>query len=366
LSTRRITAVAIVVAAALGVAACGSSSNGSKAKTGSSGGSGTPSGVSASKTLTGAGSTLVAPLVAIWQPVYQKDVGTVITYGAIGSGGGIESITGRTVDFGASDAPLSSTQASACKGCLEIPWALAGISVAYRVAGVPTGLHFTGPVLADIWLGKIKYWDDPAIKALNPGVKLPHIAIVPVHRTDGSGDTFGFVNYLDHVSPAFKAKIGAPAVTVAWPGGIGGKGNSGVGGALASTNGSIAYITYAYVVENHFDYALVKNAAGKYVGPSLSSIEAAAAAFKTVPSGGTQGVSIVDPPAGAATAYPISTFTYVLIPRDSSASTAAALKKFVGWAITTGQSSAYTSKLVFAPLPSAVVSADQADLALIK
>jgi len=308
----------------------------------------------------------VAPLVAVWQPVYQKDFGTVITYGAIGSGGGIESITGRTVDFGASDAPLSSAQAAACNGCLEIPWALAATTVAYHVVGVPNHLHFTGPVLADIWLGRIKTWNNPAIAKLNPAVKLPSTPIVPVHRTDGSGDTFAFTNYLGQVSPTFKAKIGAPAVTVAWPGGIGGKGNSGVGAALASTNGAIAYIAIAYVLENHFDVGLVQNAAGKYPVPSIASIEAAAAAFKTVPAGGTHGVSIVNPPASAPDAYPISTFTYVLIPRSTPTATAAALRKFVGWAVTSGQSESYTSKLEFAPLPSAVVRADQADLALVK
>ncbi|MHB1569504.1 MAG: phosphate ABC transporter substrate-binding protein PstS [Solirubrobacteraceae bacterium] len=306
----------------------------------------------------------MAPMVAVWQPIYQKAAGTVVTYGAIGSGGGIQSITGRTVDFGASDAPLSTAQAAACKSCLEIPWGLAGISIAYHVQGVPTGLHFTGPVLADIWLGKITKWNDPAIQKLNPGVHLPPTTIVPIHRTDGSGDTYGFVNYEDHVSPAFQSKIGSPAVTVAWPGGVGGKGNSGIGGVLSSTNGSIGYITFAYVVENHFDYGLVQNAAGKFVGPSVSSIEAAASAFKTVPQGGTQGVSIVDPPASAPTAYPISTFTYVLIPKSTSGAAATALKKFVGWAVTTGQQ--YGPKLVFAPLPKAVVSADQATLALIQ
>jgi phosphate transport system substrate-binding protein len=367
---RRICTAAIVAAAVLGIAACGSSVSNSAtkanaSKTASASLGGAPSGSGGAKTLVGAGSTLVAPLVGLWQPVYLKQAGVTVTYGAIGSGGGIESITGRTVDFGASDAPLSSAQASACNGCLEIPWALAGIGIAYHVSGVPSGLHFTGPVLADIWLGKIRTWNDPAIQKLNPGVKLPSTAIVPVHRTDGSGDTYGFVNYEDRVSPAFAAKIGPPAVTVSWPGGIGGKGNSGVGAALASTNGSIAYITFAYVVENHFDYGLVQNAAGKFLSPSISTIEAAAAALKSVPSGGTQGVSIVDPPASASDAYPISTFTYILIPKATkSQAVVSALRQFVDWAVTTGQQ--YGPKLVFAPLPKGVVSADEATVALVK
>lgn len=352
MTTRHMGALLTAAVAAVALAACGGSS-GSSGSAGSGGGG----------ALVGAGSTLVAPLVGVWEPVYQKTSGVTVTYGAVGSGGGIESISGRTVDFGASDAPLSTAQATACKGCIEIPWALAGVGIAYHVSGVPSGLHFTGPVLADIWLGKIKAWNDPAIQKLNPGVKLPGTPIVPVHRTDGSGDTYAFVNYLGQMSPAFKAQIGPPAVTVAWPGGVGGKGNSGIGGVLASTNGAIAYITMAYVLENKFDFGLVQNAAGKFPTPSVATIEAAAAAAKSVPSGGTQGVSIVNPPASAPNAYPISTFTYVIVPKAASASVAGALKKFIGWAVTSGQQDG--PKLDFAPLPPAVVSADQADLNLI-
>ena len=339
--------------AALGVAACGSTSS----KTGSSS-------VGSASTLIGAGSTLVAPLMSQWQPAYDTATKVAITYGAIGSGGGIEQITARTVNFGASDAPLTSSQEAACKGCLEIPWAMAAVDVAYHVTGVASGLHFTGPVLADIWLGKITKWNDPAIQKLNPGVKLPSTTIQPVHRTDGSGDTFAFTNYLSKVSPTFKSKVGN-ATTVAWPGGLGGKGNSGVGGVLSSTNGAIAYITAAYVVENKFDYGLVQNAVGKYPTPGVSTIEAAAAALKSLPSGGTEGASMTDPPASAPNAYPISTFTYVLVPKTGeSAAVSAAMKKFIAWAITTGQAAG--PKLEFAPLPSAVVSADKADINLIQ
>jgi phosphate transport system substrate-binding protein len=365
---RRIGIAALASTAALAIAACGSSSgSGSSSSNGSGSSKGSSSGSQTSvSTLTGAGSTLVQPLVEVWAPVYQKSFGTVITYGGIGSGGGIESITSRTVDFGASDAPLTGSQEGACKGCLEIPWALAATTIAYHVAGVPSHLHFTGAVLADIWLGKITKWNAPQIRALNPGVKLPSTTIVPVHRTDGSGDTFAFTNYLDHVSPTFKTKIGAPATTVSWPGGVGGKGNSGVGAVLSSTNGAIAYIAIAYVLENHFDLGLVQNAAGSYPMPGIPSIEAAAAAFSSVPAGGESGVSIVDPPASAAGAYPISTFTYILIPKATGSAYAVALKKFVGWAITTGQSPAYTKDLDFAPLPAAVVKADQSTLDLIR
>lgn len=369
--TRRVGAVAASLLASVAVAACGSggssSSASSSASASSSGSSsaGASSSAAASasggaKSLTGAGSTLIAPMMSNWQPAYQSKAGVNITYGAVGSGTGIEQITARTVDFGASDAPMTSSQEAACKGCLEIPWAMAAVDIAYHVQGVPNQLHLTGKVLADIWLGKIKTWNDPAIKALNPGVNLPPTPIQPVHRTDGSGDTFAFTNYLSKIDPAFKSSIGN-ATTVSWPGGLGGKGNSGVGGVLSSTNGSIAYITAAYVLENHFDYGLVQNAAGKYPVPGIASITAAAAAHKTVPSGGTSGISLTDPPASASTAYPISTFTYVLVPKQSrSASVATALKSFIGWAITSGQS--FGPRLLFAPLPSGVVSADQSTL----
>jgi phosphate transport system substrate-binding protein len=356
--SRRLGLTALSAVAALAIAACGSSSSGSaggSAPAGSSGGA---------KSLTGAGSTLVAPIVSNWQPAYQSKYGVNITYGAIGSGGGIEQIAGRTVDFGASDAPMTSSQETACRGCLELPWALAATAIAYHVNGVPNDLKFTGPVLAGIWTGKIKTWNDPAIKALNPGVNLPSTPIQPVHRTDGSGDTFAFTNYLSKVSPSFRSSIGN-GTTASWPGGLGGKGNSGVGGVLSSTNGAIAYIAIAYVLENHFDLGLVQNAAGKYPTPSVASIAAAAAAQKSVPGGGTQGISLTDPPASAPAAYPISTFTYVIVPRHStSTSVATGLKQFIGWAITSGQS--FGPKLEFAPLPPAVVSADQSTLGMLQ
>jgi phosphate transport system substrate-binding protein len=356
---RTLGALAGVAAASVAISACGSSGN---SNTSASGGS-AQSSAGGSNTLVGAGSTLVAPLVSEWQPTYDTKTGVAITYGAIGSGGGIEQITARTVDFGASDAPLTSSQAAACKGCLEIPWALAATVVAYNVKGVPSGLHFTGPVLAGIWMGKITKWNDPQIQALNPGAHLPDTTIVPVHRTDGSGDTFAFTNYLSKVSPAFRSSLGNSTL-VNWPGGIGGKGNSGVGGVLSSTNGAIAYIAIAYVLENHFDYGLVQNAAGRYPPPGIPSISAAAAALGSVPSGGTAGISLTDPPSSAAGAYPISTFTYILVPKTASPTVAKPLRAFISWAITDGQASG--PKLDFAPLPSKVVSADQADVQLIK
>jgi phosphate transport system substrate-binding protein len=340
----KVGAILASAALAIGVAACGSSSP--KSSSGAA---------TASTTLVGAGSTLVAPLLSVWQPEYDKKTKVAVTYGAIGSGGGIAQITARTVDFGASDAPLSEEQFKEAKGVVQIPWALAATVIAYKVEGVPNELKLTGPVLAEIYEGKVTTWNAPAIAALNPGVKLPTTKITPVHRSDGSGDTFALTNYLSQVSPEWKSKIGK-GTEVAFPGGIGGKGNSGVGGALTSTNGSIGYIAIAYVLANKFDYALIKNAAGNYPVPGIPSISAAAAALKSVPANNE--VSIVDPPASAPGAYPISTFTYALVPSNSPK--ASTMKPFLKWAITEGQQ--FGAKLDFAPLPAQVVSADEATI----
>ena len=346
----RLLTTAAAGAAALAVAACGSSSK-----------SASPKGSASTKAteLTGAGSTLVAPLVSIWAPEYQKTAGVTIVYSAIGSGGGISSITARDVDFGASDAPLTEDEFKEAKGVEQIPWALAATLVAYNVPGVGNQLKLTGPLLAEIFLGKITNWDDPKIQALNPGVKLPNLKITPVYRTDGSGDTFAFTNYLSHISPEFKEKVGN-STQVRWPVGIGGKGNSGVGTQISSTPGAIGYIAIAYVLENHYHYALIQNAAGKYPVPDIETIEAAASAVSSAPE--NNAISLVDPPASAPNAYPIATFTYVLVPYESPK--AETLKAFLKWAITTGQQ--FGPKLDFAPLPSSIVKIDEAAIEKIK
>lgn len=340
----RTTATILGVAAlSLVLAACGSS-NSSSTGSGASG---------SSTTLVGAGSTLVAPLISQWQPEYDKKAGVAVTYGAIGSGGGIAQITARTVDFGASDAPLTEDQFNEAKGVVQIPWALAATVVAYHLEGAPNQLKLTGPVLAEIYEGKVKTWNAPAIAKLNPGVTLPSTEITPIHRSDGSGDTFAFTNYLSHVSHEWSAKYGH-STQVNFPVGDGAKGNSGVGGALTSTNGSIGYIAIAYVLANKFDYALIQNAAGKYPVPGVPSISAAAATLTSVPANNE--VSIVDPPASASGAYPISTFTYAIVP--TSAPKASTMKPFLKWAISEGQT--FGPKLDFAPLPAKVVTADEA------
>ena len=184
-----------------------------------------------------------------WQSDYASKTGDTVTYGAIGSGGGIEQITARTVDFGASDAPMTSDQLSACKGCVQVPWSLGAVVPAYNLSGAADNLKLTGQVLADIYLGNVTTWNDPAIAKLNPGVNLPSTKITPVYRTDGSGDTYAFTDYLSSVSPEFKSKVGV-GTEVKFPTGVGGDGSDGIAAALSKTDGAIGYLTIAYVTSN--------------------------------------------------------------------------------------------------------------------
>ena len=299
--------------------------------------------------LTGAGSTLVAPLVSVWTGPLRSATGIDVRYSGIGSGGGIQSISSRTVDFGASDAPLTPDQASKCNGCVQIPWALSATTLSYDVPGAPNDLRLTGPVIAGIFLGRITSWNDPRIARLNPGVRLPGLKITPVFRSDGSGDTYAFTDYLSRVAPGWRSKVGN-ATSVQFPAGLGGKGNSGVAGIISRTQGALGYISAAYALPNGLHVAAIQNAAGAFVAPSLAGIAAAAAAVKSVPA--NDELHIVDPPAASRGAYAISTFTYVIVPRTTSK--AATLKRFVDWAVTSGQSPTYTGRLIFAPVPPAV------------
>jgi phosphate transport system substrate-binding protein len=340
----RIPALVVIAALAAVVAGCG----GSGGKSGSTGGE---SGV-----LVGAGSTLVAPLLSQWSNDYAKKSGVTITYGAIGSGGGIAQITARTVDFGASDAPFSPDQADACKGCLQVPWALAATLVSYHLAGAPAQLKLSGPVLAGIYRGKIARWNDPQIAALNPGAKLPATKITPVFRSDSSGDTYAFSDFLSKVSPTWKAQKGV-STQASFPTGVGGKGNDGVAAVVGRTDGALGYLAISYVFENKLDYALIRNAAEQYPAPGPTSITAAAQAATSIPP--DNAISLTNPPASAAGAYPISTFTYALVPKD--ASKAKTLRDFLTYAIGPGQK--FGAKLQFAPLPARVVEAGRATIA---
>jgi len=309
--------------------------------------------------LTGAGSTFVSKLVQAWVPKVDSSLGIKVTYGPIGSGGGIAQITNRTVDFGASDAPLTPDQFAACKGCVQIPWALSATSVPYRLDGGPNRIRLSGPVLANIFLGKIKTWDAPAIKALNKGKSIPNTAITIIHRSDGSGTTYNFTDYLSKVSKEWKSKVGR-GTAVDWPTGVGGRGSSGVSAALTQTNGGISYVDVAFSLSNHFKFASVKNRAGVFALPGLAGIKAAAATINRVaPDNG--GISIVDPSKKQKLAYPICTFTYIIIPKQTSK--AADLKKFVNWALTKGQADG--PKLLFQPIPKVVLKASVKTLALV-
>jgi len=340
------TRVAAGLAAALLIAL--SSACGSSARSGVAGGATTKS----PSTLVGAGSTLVAPLLTKWQGEYSSAHGVTITYGAIGSGGGIQAITDGTVDFGTSDAPLSPDQAAACKGCVQIPWALAATTVSYNLPTLSKPLRLSGPVIAGMFAGKITQWNDPQIARLNPGVHLPSTRVSPVYRSDGSGDTYAFSSYLSAVSTTFKQKYGV-STSISWPAGFGEKGNSGVAAGILSTPGAIGYVAIGQAIGSNLHYASVENAAGKFVKPSTASI-AAAAATAHFASGNS--ASIVDPPASAARAYPISTFTYVIV--STSSSKLGALQKFMDFAVTKGQMDATTYD--FAPLPQSFAAKDKA------
>jgi phosphate transport system substrate-binding protein len=305
---------------------------------------------SKSGSLKGAGSTFVFPLVSQWQANYKN---AQITYGSVGSGAGIAAVSSRTVDFGASDAPLTSDQASGCKGCVQIPWALSATSIPYHLPGVDYGLKLTGQILANIYLGHITKWNDKRIKKINPGVKLPGLKITPVYRSDSSGTSYNFTDYLSTVSKEFKSKIGV-GTQPNFSTGIGGRGSSGVAGAVSRTDGAIGYVDVAYSLKNGFKFAKVQNKAGKFQLPGLRGIGAAAATIKKVPKNGR--LSIVNPPKSQKLAYPICTFTYVIVPLK--ASKASTLKQFISWAISSGQQ--FGPPLKFYPLPKLVQNADRA------
>jgi phosphate transport system substrate-binding protein len=305
-------------------------------------------------TLSGAGSSLIAPAVAVWSQLYA---GSSIQYSAVGSGQGIKNISSRIVDFGASDAPMTKPQGSACNGCAQIPWALTATSPVVNIPGVgPHQLKLTGGVLAGIYLGKITKWNDPAIKKLNKGLHLPNLRIVTVHRADGSGDTYVFTNYLSKVSHVWKTQVGN-STTVSWPGtGIGAPKNAGVAAAVKSNEGAIGYVSIAYTIQSHLNLARLKNRAGKYVLPTISTIESAAQLVNAKKIPASNKISITSPPPSRkyANAYPLATFTYVIVPKKSAK--AAELKSFITWALGVKAQRSIT-KLVFAPMPKVVVKA---------
>jgi phosphate transport system substrate-binding protein len=329
------------------------------ASVGLTGGAGASPSKASSGSLTGAGSTFVTKLVQAWIPKVDSQLDIKVTYGAIGSGGGIAQIANRTVDFGASDAPMSPDQFAACKGCVQIPVAFSATSVPYNGSALPNLMKLTGPVLADIFLGKIKKWDDPRIQKLNKGKSLPNLDITVIHRSDGSGTTYNFTDYLSSVSKEWKSKVGK-GTAVNWPTGVGARGSSGVSAALTTTTGGITYVDVAFSLANHFKFAKVQNRAGVFQTPGMRGITAAGATILRV-APNNSGLSVVNPSKRQPLAYPICTFVYFIVPMQTAK--AAELKKFIKWAITKGQADG--PKLLFAPLPKVVLKASQKTVNLV-
>jgi len=296
--------------------------------------------------LTGAGATFPYPLISKWIPAVGSAYGINVNYSPIGSGGGIAAITARTVDFGASDAPLSKDQLDACKGCVVIPWALSAISIPYNLPGIKCVLRLTPNVLSRIYLGEITNWNDPNIAKNNGTCGLPDLKITPVYRSDNSGSTYAFTDYLSNVSGTWKSKAGT-GVNAQWPAGVGARGSSGVAGVVTKTPGALTYVDIAYSLQNKLRVGWVLNKSGKFTSPGLRGIQASASVLPKKITSFDQ-LKLVDPPKNAgALAYPISTFTYVIAP--TSASKSADLRKFIYWAVTRGQT--YGKPLLFQPLP---------------
>jgi phosphate transport system substrate-binding protein len=311
------------------------------------------SALAANETLNGAGSTLVAPFEAEWAQGFDAKTGNTVNFQPVGSGTGITDISNRIVDFGASDAPLTSAQAASCHGCTQIPWALSATGIGYNVPGVGHHLNLSAATLAGIYLGNIKNWDDPSIKKSNPKLHLPNLAITPVFRSDGSGDTYAFTNYLSKVSKTWASKVSF-ATSVQFPTGVGGKGNSGVASVLESTKGAIAYVAVSYLISQKLNAAAVQNSAGNYEFPNLQNIANAAAQVKRVPANNE--LHIVDAPKRFKIAYPISTFTYAIVPTSGNKQ-ASLLRSFISYALNKGQRTG--PSLDFAPLPKVVLDADK-------
>jgi len=312
----------------------------------------------AQTTLNGAGATFPYPMYSKWFSKYHDAHPDIqFNYQSIGSGGGIRQVLAGTVDFGASDGPMSDEQLSQAKTkILHVPTVLGAVVPAYNVPGVAGDLKFTPEALSGIFLGKITSWNDKAIASANPGVKLPGDPIVVIHRSDGSGTTFIFTDYLSKVSSDWQSQVGKNT-SVKWPVGLGGKGNEGVAGMIRQMQGAIGYIELIYAVQNKIPYGIVKNSSGQYVKASLDSVTAAAASVKTMPADFR--VSITNPP--GKDAYPISSFTWLLIPAQSKdAAKGKMIADFLNWMVDDGQK--MTADLTYAPLPEVVATKVKAEI----
>jgi len=324
--------------------------------------------------LLGAGATFPAPLIQRWTVEYHRVYPAVtINYNGIGSGGGIQQITQKTVDFGASDAPLTESQLNAAPGLLMMPETLGGVAITYNLApyGISnsTVLKFMPDILVGIYMGNITQWNDPAIQTLNPTVQLPNKPITAVHRSDGSGTTFAFTDFLSVVNARWKSTVGS-STSVQWPvdktaSGVGASGNAGVAGTVFNTPGAIGYVDVIYAVQQNLGVGSVRNSAGNFIYPTLQTIGYAASNATGTPNPSDLRIHIVN--AAGAQSYPISTYTYLMIYKDMSSNPsmtqekAKALAKFLWWVVHDGQQ--YAPGLIYVPLPKNIVSADEQLLA---
>jgi phosphate transport system substrate-binding protein len=357
--SHHLVALPAAAALALGLAACGGSSSSSST---TSGGATPPA--STAGAITGAGSTFAAPVYQQWG---SGSSGVSVNYQAVGSGAGITALETKTANFGASDPPLKPADAAAIakngSPAVEIPMFLGAITVSYNLPGVKTGLKLDAKTISDMYIGALKKWNDPEIRALNPGVTLPPTPITTIHRSDSSGTTAGFTGFLAAAYPPFMTKVGS-GKDVNWPGGTGAKGNAGVAGAVQQTVGAVGYVEQAYALQHGFTYASVKNKSGAFVAPSLASATAAATGVK-VPA--DLGFAITNPSGPGA--YPITSQTFIVVNKDlckagESPATAAGVVKFIAYGLGAGQ--AVLAKADYAGLPPAILTRAKAAAAALQ
>ena len=318
----------------------------------------------AAQSLTGAGATFPNPIYTKWFDAYNKKTGIQINYQSIGSGGGIRQFTEGTVDFGATDGPMTESQIQAVNGnVLHVPTVLGAVVVTYNLPSLgTTQLKFDGNLLVDIFMGRVTKWNDGKIAKLNPGLKLPDQDLIVVHRSDGSGTTYVFTDYLNKFSREWKDKVGY-ATSVNWPVGLGGKGNEGVTQQVKQTEGALGYVELIYAISNKLPYAQIKNAAGDFISPSLETVTAAAAGAKLETDTDFR-VSITHAP--GAQAYPIASFTWLLVRKDNKDGAKAKLiRDFLTWMVTP-EAQKMAAELHYAPLPDPVVSLVRARLPTLK
>jgi phosphate transport system substrate-binding protein len=318
-------------------------------------------GVASAANLTAAGATFPAIIYQKWCEEFKAKTGNQINYQSVGSSAGVKQLTEGTVDFGASDVPMTDAQLSALKvKTLHFPTVLGAVVLTYNVPGLASDLKLSGSTVGDIFLGEVKKWNDPKIAADNPGLKLPNTDIMVIHRSDGSGTSGIFTDYLSKVNATWKSKVGA-GNSVSWPTGLGANQNAGVAGSVKQTPGAIGYVELAYAVQNNMSVVDLKNANGKFVKPTFDSVTAAAAGMKDMPADFR--VSIANGPGDKT--YPISSFTWLLIPSQiPDAAKKKAVVDFLNWMLTDGQKDA--QGLQYAPLPAAVIAKEKKQIALIK